>query len=105
MFVFSFLLSWRLKFSYEETVTTSFTAASNNFELAIATSVAVFGLSSSQDFATTVGPLIEVPVMIGLVYVALWLKPRFFKALTTAASQALKPVRAGIENATLGESK
>ncbi len=79
MFVSSFLLSWRLKFSYQETVTTSFTAASNNFELAIATAVAVFGLSSSQAFATTVGPLIEVPVMIGLVYVALWLKSRFFK--------------------------
>ncbi len=78
MFVASFLLSWKLKFSYEETVTTSFTAASNNFELAIATAVAVFGLSSSQAFATTVGPLIEVPVMIGLVYVALWFKPRLF---------------------------
>jgi ACR3 family arsenite transporter len=81
MFVASFLLSWKLKFSYEETATTSFTAASNNFELAIATSVAVFGLSSSQAFATTVGPLIEVPVMIGLVYVALWFKPRLFKSI------------------------
>ncbi len=79
MFVSSFLLSWRLKFSYRETVTTSFTAASNNFELAIATAIAVFGLSSSQAFATTVGPLIEVPVMIALVYVALWLRPKLFK--------------------------
>ncbi|MDG6996394.1 MAG: ACR3 family arsenite efflux transporter [Nitrososphaerota archaeon] len=78
MFVFSYVLSWKLKFSYEETATTAFTAASNNFELAIATAIAVFGLSSSQAFATTVGPLIEVPVMIGLVYVSLWLKPRLF---------------------------
>ncbi len=81
MFVASFILSWKLKFTYEETVTTSFTAASNNFELAIATAAAVFGLTSSQAFATTVGPLIEVPVMIGLVYVALWFKPRLFKII------------------------
>ncbi len=99
MFMLSYILSWKLKFSYEETVTTSFTAASNNFELAIATAVAVFGLSSSQAFATVVGPLIEVPVMIGLVYVALWMKPRFFKALTTDTAQALKTVRVRTENA------
>jgi ACR3 family arsenite transporter len=81
MFVLSFLLSWKLKLSYQETVTTSFTAASNNFELAIATAIAIFGLSSSEAFATTVGPLIEVPVMIGLVYVALWFKSKLFKVV------------------------
>ncbi|MCL4519078.1 MAG: ACR3 family arsenite efflux transporter [Thaumarchaeota archaeon] len=93
MFVFSYLLSWKLKFSYEETATTAFTAASNNFELAIATAIAVFGLSSSQAFATTVGPLIEVPVMIGLVYVSLWLKPRLFRVPRSKSSvQETKPV-------------
>jgi ACR3 family arsenite transporter len=101
MFILSYVLSWRLKFSYKETVTTSFSAASNNFELAIATAVAVFGLSSSQAFATVVGPLIEVPVMIGLVYVSLWLKPRFFKSLATETTQALKPARAKTGNAAL----
>ncbi|MCL4518374.1 MAG: ACR3 family arsenite efflux transporter [Thaumarchaeota archaeon] len=87
MFVLSYLLSWKLRFSYEETATTAFTAASNNFELAIATAIAVFGLSSSQAFATTVGPLIEVPVMIGLVYVSLWLKPRLFRFPTRPSGE------------------
>ncbi len=79
MFLVSFLLSWRMGFTYKNTVTTSFSAASNDFELAIATAVGVFGLSSNQAFAAVVGPLIEVPVMLGLVYLALWLKPRLFK--------------------------
>ena len=100
MFISSFLLSWKLKFSYQETVTTAFTAASNNFELAIATAIAVFGLSSSEAFATTVGPLIEVPVMIGLVYIALWFKPKLFKMVSEkkakdVAEQVSKGVQAG----------
>lgn len=91
MWALSFALGLRLRMSYQKNTAMSFTAASNNFELAIAVAIGVFGVTSGEALAGVVGPLIEVPALVGLVYVALWARRRFYPDPTVRGDSSPAP--------------
>jgi len=91
MWAGSYALGRAVGMGYERTTTLAFTAAGNNFELAIAVAIGTFGVTSGQALAGVVGPLIEVPVLVGLVYVSLWLRRRLFQSTKAAAHTAVPP--------------
>ena len=92
MWVLGFYVGRWMKLGYQKTATLAFTVASNDFELAIAVAVGVWGATSGQALAGVVGPLIEVPVLVSLVYVALWLRRRWWPHEPAATTRAPEPL-------------